>query len=274
MLHRFFPLFLALLLPAPVAAAQDCFGDAFCVQGETHGDTVRVYVDNRQVVPVVVRFAMTLQNLRPDRPLPLVAGFPGQRRTLALTFHIEAPGTDWGYTYTLTWAPGTLEARHDDAYRYALPYARGTVHRVGQGYDGPASHRGLYAIDWDMPPGTPVLAARDGLVTVVQDTFQAGGPDPDLLERANLVRVLHDDGTIGAYVHLMRGGARVQVGQRVRRGDVLALSGNTGYTTGPHLHFEVYTLDRALQRKTLPVRFVVAGHPQGVTPEAGRSYSW
>lgn len=263
---------LALLALAPAAPAQDCFGDLFCVEADARGDSVHVVVDNRSVIPVVVRFAMTLRHLHPDRPLPLVAGFPGRRRTRALTLLRERPDGDWGYRYRITWVPGTLEARHDDAHVYALPYARGTAHRVGQGYDGATSHRGQYAIDWDMPTGTPVMAARDGLVIAVTDTFSVGGPDPALLERANVVRVLHADGTIGAYVHLMRGGGRVQVGQRVRRGDVLALSGATGYATGPHLHFEVYTLDRDLKRKTLPVRFAVAGHPGGIVLEEGRTY--
>ena len=53
------------------------------------------------------------------------------------------------------------------------------------------------------------------------------------------MRVLHDDGTMALYVHLNWNTIRVVPGQRVRRGEYLADSGNTGFSTGPHLHFVV-----------------------------------
>jgi murein DD-endopeptidase MepM/ murein hydrolase activator NlpD len=54
----------------------------------------------------------------------------------------------------------------------------------------------------------------------------------------NFVRVLHDDGTMGVYLHLKQGSVSVE-GQRVMVGSALALSGNTGNSSGPHLHFVV-----------------------------------
>ena len=66
-----------------------------------------------------------------------------------------------------------------------------------------------------------------------------GRPDSALKSRANYVKIRHDDGTIGNYVHLQHDGVLVEVGDKVRTGDVIGMSGNTGFTTGPHLHFEV-----------------------------------
>ncbi len=263
----------ALVLALPARAQKDCYDGVFCVESVQRGDTVDVFVDNLHVAEVTVRFAMALENLRPSVPLPYAATFPGRRRSRALRLVATAPEAGWSYRFDMQWIFGSLTARHDDAYVYDLPYAPGTKHPVGQGYDGAFSHAGVYAIDWNMPMGTAVFAAREGLVIEVLDTFSEGGVDERLKLKANRIKIRHPDGTIGSYVHLMRGGARVQVGQRVRRGELIALSGNTGYSTGPHLHFEVYTLGEDLERRTLPVRFRVRGRPEGVTLEEGRFYS-
>jgi len=87
-----------------------------------------------------------------------------------------------------------------------------------------------------------VLAARRGVVAAVVSHFSGGGARAHLAPRANFVAVRHDDGSYGRYYHLKRGGATRAVGDRVDRGDVIAYSGNTGYTGGPHLHFDVVNL--------------------------------
>ena len=114
-----------------------------------------------------------------------------------------------------------------------------------QGFHGAFSHRGSneYAVDFDCPVATPVLAARPGIVVAANAAAQGSGTTPDFLEyrRTNFVLVLHDDGTLGEYMHLAPSGVRVSVGQRVERGDELALSGNTGFSSTPHLHFQVMT---------------------------------
>ncbi|WP_437270282.1 peptidoglycan DD-metalloendopeptidase family protein [Stutzerimonas balearica] len=122
-------------------------------------------------------------------------------------------------------------------YKYPLPW-RGGPFRQTQGANGQYSHfttKGRYAVDIAMPEGTPIIAARGGMVVKVENEQSGRGNNP----AGNFVRVLHDDGTMGVYLHLMQGSVVVREGQRVATGERLARSGNTGNSTGPHLHFVV-----------------------------------
>src|SRR5690606_8804086 len=122
-------------------------------------------------------------------------------------------------------------------YRYPLPWAGGPF-RLTQGANGKYSHftpKGRYAVDIAMPEGTPIVAARGGMVVRVENDQSGRGDNPS----GNFVRILHDDGTMGVYLHLMKGSVAVREGQRIDAGSRIARSGNTGNSTGPHLHFVV-----------------------------------
>src|SRR5690606_25105510 len=95
--------------------------------------------------------------------------------------------------------------------------------------------KGRYAIDIAMPEGTPIVAARAGVVVKIENSQSGRGNNP----AGNFVRIIHDDGTMGVYLHLMRGSVDVREGTRVEVGQQIARSGNTGNSTGPHLHFVV-----------------------------------
>jgi len=113
---------------------------------------------------------------------------------------------------------------------------------ISQGWGGEFSHTGeqsKHAIDIGMPVGSPVYAARDGVVMTVEQDFFRSGANASLAHKANVVRVVHDDGTMAVYAHLQRDGIKVRPGDRVMKGEHIAASGNTGYSTGPHLHFVV-----------------------------------
>lgn len=85
-------------------------------------------------------------------------------------------------------------------------------------------------IDMAAPLGTPIHAVTDG---VVVEAGPASG-------YGNWVQIRADDGTITMYGHMSSSGVLVQQGQRVTAGDTIALVGNEGFSTGPHLHFEVW----------------------------------
>ena len=126
-------------------------------------------------------------------------------------------------------------------YLYRLPFKRGKKYEVSQSFYGKASHfdeKSKYAIDFQLNVGEPVYAAREGVVIKVIDWFTKQG-GKELLNSANRIVILHSDGTLGSYVHLDYKGSFVKEGQLVRRGQKIGVSGLTGYTNGPHLHFVV-----------------------------------
>jgi len=176
-------------------------------------------------------------------------------------------------------------ARPDPALHYAFPFAPGEPRRLMQGVGGGIgldlygnvvsatfSHRGRrsQAFDFQMPVGTPVLAARSGKVVRVVDGFTQGGPVQSLAAKANVVMMLHDDGTFAEYVHLSPGAA-VKVGDTVKVGDLIGKSGNTGFTTGPHLHFSVLRMADDGEVDSVPIRFD-DGSRDGVLPVTGEYY--
>jgi murein DD-endopeptidase MepM/ murein hydrolase activator NlpD len=163
---------------------------------------------------------------------------------------------------------------------YVLPFEPGTARLVWRttSHFNPGNRGvGLYAIDFEMPIGTPLLAARAGKVVAVQDSFPDGN-NKDLEE--NFVMVRHDDHSVARYIHLKQGGVLVALNDLVRQGQRIALSGNSGQTGGPHLHFDVQTCGPNLPPHynalpcgmTLPLSFSNAGlQVCGLIP--GRRYA-
>ena len=135
---------------------------------------------------------------------------------------------------------------------YYLPYEPGRPSIVLQGHFGPFSHQQSYALDFQMPRGTPILAARRGIVSAIRDDCPdcscVWEPDCACCGFANRVEITHADGSRAIYAHLDPGGVLVAVGQPVEARDLIALSGSTGYSAAPHLHFEV----RAVLGAALP----------------------
>lgn len=146
---------------------------------------------------------------------------------------------------------------HDDDHLYSLPYASNKSYRVLQGFGSRFSHTGLeeFAVDFKMPVGTPIHAARTGVVAEVEESHNRGCWDNDCGKYANFIVVRHSDGTTGEYYHLSKGGSVVDVGDTVTQGQKIGYSGNTGHTTRPHLHFAVYCPARLGSTQSIRVRF-------------------
>jgi len=123
---------------------------------------------------------------------------------------------------------------------YKLPYPAGMSFTMCQGNNqGSHTANGQYAWDFCMPIGTPATASRAGTVKWIRQDFTEHGQGPAFADKNNYVVVDHGDGTSAIYMHLMHNGVRVQLGQHVDTGQLLAYSGNTGWTGGPHTHFMV-----------------------------------
>ena len=149
------------------------------------------------------------------------------------------------------------KVRVNEDYPYLLPFESGESFRVNQAYKTRFTHKGWlkYSIDFGMKIGTPVYAARGGIVVAVKDTSRIGGRRRRYRGHANYITIAHDDGTFAQYVHLNFAGSKVKVGDTVKAGDLIGYSGKTGRVTGPHLHFMVYKpVEGGLE--TVPVKFL------------------
>lgn len=267
-----------LLLSGGVSAADAplCSRDVMCVIAVENGDRVDVYVDNRQSAEITVTLDSAPKNMAADVVLPHTATFPGAQMTRAFSMTRADRSRPSDYRLSFAWTWGNLNAVHNDAHVYRLPYAPGRFHRVDQGFNGPFSHFGdfQYSIDFAMPMGTPIHAARGGVVVGVKDIYDAGGPSREYENQCNYVMIKHDDGTIAEYDHLLKGGVKVKVGDRVGAGDFIALSGNSGFTTGPHLHFFVYKATDGRERQSFPIRFRLGNdEPAGGLIAVGHTYT-
>jgi murein DD-endopeptidase MepM/ murein hydrolase activator NlpD len=173
-----------------------------------------------------------------------------------------------GWRYSWKGVLGTPGAQHRPHEPYRAPFAIGSSFRITQAYPMRFTHDtldSLYAVDIALPDETPVYAAREGMVINLRHDSFRGAATAVMLDQANMIEILHDDGTIGMYAHLHWDSVRVQPGQYVHRGEYIADSGATGFTTGAHLHFAVLR-NAGLQAEAVPIQFTGPGGT-AITPQ-------
>lgn len=204
-----------------------------------------VLASNHSRMPATVTLQLSsYSNLASSRVWPIQAQLAsGQSLELV---EVSAANQQFGYTfdYHKHYVQGDPGARHDENVSYRIPFMAEQPYQILQSADGPLfSHQTVatrYAVDINMPMGTTVIAARAGIVAEVASEFNDNGkPEPEFFDKANYVRILHEDGSWADYFHLMQHAIQVRPGMRVDAGQVLGLSGNSGYSTTPHLHFHV-----------------------------------
>ena len=222
--------------------------------------------------PVTVSMAFEQSSNVLSKPtLPALIVVAPQGETHALEIQPINANASYRYRYSYRYMPGDYRAVQDPNATYRIPFDDAQRFRISQAFHGSFSHHDAqneYAVDIGMPEGTPVQAARDGVVMTVDNDFYGNGLDMSQYgDRANNIRIVHADGAMSVYAHLELESARVHVGQHVRAGQVIALSGDTGYTSGPHLHFCVQ-MNRDLQLVSVP--FVFAGKDGNFTPTQGQ----
>ena len=153
----------------------------------------------------------------------------------------------------------------DSSYIYALPFEKGQSYLLVQGYNSRLSHRGEIALDFKMRTGTPICAMRSGKVIETKEDANARGLKTKYYSQANYILIQHDDNSYAWYFHLKQHGVLVQVGDQVEEGQVIGLSGNTGYSFFPHLHVEV-VVQESSRWKQIPMRFALRNGPKYLRP--------
>lgn len=133
----------------------------------------------------------------------------------------------------------TGRTRDDSSYIYWLPYEKGSRYLFVQGANSSFSHKGELSFDFKMKKGSKICASREGTVIATKSDSDKGGLKDEFLSDGNHIVIQHQDGSIAQYWHLEQNAVLVKVGDFVKKGQVIGLSGNTGYTAFPHLHFQI-----------------------------------
>ena len=240
------------------------------VERSDAGPATRLTAVNECLCVVTLRIAITHSDLAdlPSGTIYPATLEPGSRQQILEARHNGDARPQLQYAWTV--ALGSPQAVHNPSRPYRAPFAVGTVYRVSQAYPDHVTHvtpDSLYAIDIALPDGTAVYAARAGTVINVRHDGFRGGTVSVMADQANLIEILHDDGTIAVYGHLHWDSIRVRIGQHVALGEYIADSGNTGFSSGPHLHFALWR-NAGDADVSVPVQFAGPGGT-AVTPVTG-----
>ena len=244
-----------------LANAETICADQVCVETvQTEDGVIFSISNNKPMLPVSVIFDLNLDNMEvasgSSDPFILPGGTTDQE-----IFTLKPVGSGrWRWRYDFTWHRGMFNAAPTPGYLYNLPFPAGISEQVNQGCNGALSHTGSdrYAIDFGTNEGDPIAAARSGVVVDVVETNETGGASRTFLELDNRIIIQHEDRTLAIYSHLQKNGALVEIGQTIRTGELIAFSGNTGFSTGPHLHFAVTKVSLEEGEITLPIEFTTS----------------
>ena len=212
--------------------------------------------ENEEPVPATILLTFRSPgNLRPGANVPIERVLPAESSRILVRLRSIVENESIRPRVVIAIDLGSSTTEPDADHLYAVPFGGEARRELTQGFDGADSHLASmrYSLDFAMPEGTPVFAARAGTVLYLQDGFTEGGADPDLLEQANLLVVAHSDGSMASYGHLTAG-IPVSVGDMVDEGDVLGSSGATGFVGQPHLHFHVGVRMLGTPGRTIPIK--------------------
>ncbi|WP_120496157.1 M23 family metallopeptidase [Kiloniella sp. EL199] len=217
-----------------------CFHhDKICYLTLEDNKSAHISAQNNYAFPMRISLHITGQNITPALKTENVLLGSKEIKSI-ISIQAKSHG-EWRYNWTSQLHPETDGAKHDDTVLYEFPFPKTKSYPISQGPNGTFSHTGpnSFAIDWAMPVGSEILAAREGIVIALREDSSRGGASNQYKSEENYLWIKHVDGTIGQYLHLKKDGAVVKVGDKVEKGQLIAYSGNTGYSTAPHLHFHV-----------------------------------
>ena len=248
---------------------------------ERKGDTITFYVDNQEIYPVSLVFngQPEINNLKKPELFKTTQVIPAKTVKQKVTyFVVNNKKKGWGIKkmpgYQSYIGDITIK-NYDTQYVYDLPFGKGKAFWIHQGYNGTFSHQNENSLDFIMPEGTEVLAAREGMVIDIVQNNDKSCPTRSCAPFGNYVSILHPDGTIAQYYHLEQNGVQVKLGDSVTKGQFIAYSGNTGWSSGPHLHFNVYLSSATADKNRVTVKTLFkTGHGDKVQYlEEGKSYA-
>lgn len=216
---------------------------------------IDVYIINNNLFDITLKYDAQIKTLISSQDLPIIKSIKANQRKKIASFYILKG--KYLLKSNISYVIGNKNSIHNNSYLYRLPYELNTKQQVTQGFNGKFSHKGdsLYAVDFGLKIGTKIYASRGGIVINIKNDSSKSG-NKKYIKDANFITIKHNDGTYGKYVHLKKDSVIVKKGQYVKRGELLALSGNTGYTNGPHLHFIVFKGKSYDSRQSIAIKFI------------------
>lgn len=240
-------------------------------ENKNHGFVL--YADNREFNPVSVLLDLNLSNLYFSEGNKKIFVVPPRsiRFKIGELKPISNNPTRFSYNFRTTLGDIAQE-NYDTSFIYDLPFERGRRFKMFQGYNGIFSHQNDNALDFTMPEGTEVVAARDGIIVHIVQHNTESCLREECKKFNNHVIIMHSDKTFGYYGHIRYNGAKCIVGEIVERGDVIAYSGSVGWSSGPHLHFACF-LGGFDKVRTFETKFRIGNGDQEEMLKEGIEYS-
>ncbi|MFT5640000.1 MAG: murein DD-endopeptidase MepM/ murein hydrolase activator NlpD [Cyclobacteriaceae bacterium] len=230
---------------------------------------LEVWIKNNSFTTHTVKVDIEQSGMTQDTKTPVTRILKGNTSEKIATL-TPKPNKSYGYRLKKNAVKGNALAKHDDTFIYQLPYPRGKTYRVDQGYNGKTTHENKNALDFNLPEGSEICAIRAGIVFELEEKNKRGCPRQECVNLSNFIVIEHEDGSLANYAHLKKNGVLLEVGDKVSAGEVIGLSGETGWASGPHLHLEIYTISWDDQR-SIPAKYHL--NDSIIVPKEGQFYT-
>lgn len=211
------------------------------VYNEKKDSGFNVLADNNEFCPISIKLDVELKNMSSSNGNNKIFTVPAKTKGFLLTtLQVIKKESSSSFKTETKFNLGIADLKNYIDYNYSLPFSKGETFIVFQGYNGNFSHQNENALDFSMPIGTKILAAREGTVIKVVKNNNQNCAEKRCVEFNNYILIYHNDGTFSKYDHIKFNGALVKEGDKVKENDVIGYSGNVGWSNGPHLHFMVF----------------------------------
>ncbi|MBK8850675.1 MAG: M23 family metallopeptidase [Saprospiraceae bacterium] len=205
-----------------------------------------LFAENTAPVPYTIKLNLKLKNMISTCEPGQNFVIPPKTTDLQLTT-LKAGKGKYAYHVQFESTKGINTGHHhDDHYIYSIPVSQPI--KIIQGYGGKFSHVDKKALDFGIKQGSDVLAAREGIVLETKEDGRHNCLEMGCEKEGNYIKILHSDGSVASYYHLKHKGVLVDVGHIIEKGQLIGLTGNTGFSSEPHLHFEVYSIDNGKKK--------------------------
>ncbi len=241
---------------------------------ETENREITILGDNNEDMPMSAKFTFKLDNLNSTVGNEVTVVIPEKTKRFPvakLSPKNPNQANQFSSNNMINFGDVTLRD-YDKDYIYSLPFETGKTQLIYQGYNGKFSHQNVNALDFNLKIGEKIFAAREGKVVDVVDHNTQNCGNISCAKFNNNIVIMHSDGSFADYAHLKYKGAAVKVGDLIEKGQFIGISGNTGFSNGPHLHFSVFLNRIDGKRDYIPTHFKTSENEATLLQE-GKSYT-